>query len=94
MNNEMQHFDLNVTRNDRATIGYCIPTEMEPETFIEKARVYNAGMVGVDNGSSRHRTLLMRLMGLDKDALFSRVFFYSVTGTDVQLIRSLALQRG
>lgn len=91
MSSEVTYLDVTVTFNDQSVIGICIPTDMDAEHFIERAKRYNAGMVNVDMGSSRHRTLLMELLGLDKDALFRRAVFYAVTATDIQLIRSLPL---
>lgn len=94
MSNEVQYFDVAVTFHDSTSAGICIPTDMEVEEFTERAKAYNAGMVNVDIGSSRHRTLLMSLMGLDKEALFRRADFYGVTAVDVTLTRSLTLPRG
>lgn len=94
MNNEIQYFDVAVTFHDHTSVGICIPTDITIEEFAERTKTYNSGMVNVDVGSSRHRTLLMGLIGLDKDALFRRADFYAVTAVDVTLTRSLALPRG
>lgn len=87
MATELLTFDLSVTFNDGSSVGFCIPTDVEPEQFIENAKAYNADMLNVDVGSSRHRRLLMDLMGLEKDALFRIADFYAVKSVEVELIR-------
>lgn len=91
MTTELLTFDLSVTFNDGSSIGFCIPTDVEPEQFIERAKVYNAEMLNVDVGSSRHRRLLMDLMWLEKDALFRIADFYAVKSAEVELTRSISL---
>ena len=93
MSDIVTHFDITITTNTGAVFGVCVPTDMELVEFAKRIKSYNAALVNVDMGSSRHRTLLMELMALEKDALFRLAAFYAVADVDVYLVRTIAMVR-